>query len=163
MSTCDDKPLKNGSSCSAGNAGCCQADLPRGVRYYQGFFNSWYNTSEIWREYPCNYVTVMEKDAFSFSPMYLTSTVFYDTDDSRTPVVMEWGITRQTCEQARINKTAYACVSDHSECVDGDAGYRCRCSSGFNGNPYSMDGCKGFHTTLLSPLVHCFCQFLAYT
>ncbi|OEL16956.1 Wall-associated receptor kinase 3 [Dichanthelium oligosanthes] len=127
MSTChEDVPLRNGS-CS-GNAGCCQADLPRGVQYYQGFFNDFYNTSEIWRRTPCNYVTVMESAAFTFSTTYLTSTVFYDTEDGRTPVVMEWGIARQTCEQAKINKTTpYACVSNHSDCVDNDyAGYRCR-------------------------------------
>jgi len=140
LSTCDE-PLRNGS-CSR-TVGCCQADLPRGVRYYEGFFNSFYNTTAIWRQTPCNYVTVMEMAAFNFSTTYLTTRVFYDADDSRTPVVMEWGITRETCQQAKINRTApYACVSDHSDCVDGDAGYRCRCSDGFRGNPYIQDGCK---------------------
>ncbi|CAN6182766.1 unnamed protein product [Urochloa humidicola] len=147
LSTCDE-PLRNGSSCASGNAGCCQADLPRGVQYYQSFFNELYNTTKIWRNTPCNYVTVMESAAFNFSTTYLTSTVFYDTDGSRTPVVMEWGITKDTCEQARINKTAYACVSDHSDCVDSDAGYRCRCKDGFNGNPYIVGGCTDINECL---------------
>ncbi|CAN6167462.1 unnamed protein product [Urochloa humidicola] len=147
LSTCDE-PLRNGSSCASGKAGCCQADLPRGVQYYQSFFNELYNTTKIWRNTPCNYVTVMESAAFNFSTTYLTSTVFYDTDGSRTPVVMEWGITKDTCEQARINKTAYACVSDHSDCVDNDAGYRCRCSDGFNGNPYIVGGCTDINECL---------------
>ncbi|CAN6336455.1 unnamed protein product [Urochloa humidicola] len=145
MSTCD-VPLKNGS-CS-GDAGCCQADLPEGVQYYQGFFNSFYNTTEIWRKTPCNYVTVMEKAAFTFSTTYLTSTTFYDADDSRTPVVMEWGITRQTCEDAKTNKTTYACVSNHSDCVNSVAGYRCRCSDGFKGNPYIVGGCTDINECL---------------
>jgi hypothetical protein len=141
MSTCDD-PLKNGS-CS-GTAGCCQAELPPGVQFYQGFFNSLHNTTKIWKQTPCNYITVMESAAFSFSSTYLNSTVLYDSDDGRTPVVMEWGITRQTCEEAKANKTAYACVSNHSDCVYSDAaGYRCRCSGGFKGNPYVVDGCAG--------------------
>ncbi|KAL6655396.1 hypothetical protein ACP70R_006222 [Stipagrostis hirtigluma subsp. patula] len=132
-------PPKNGS-CSG--AGCCRADLPPGVRYYQGFFNSLYNTSQIWRTTPCNYITVMESATFNFSTTYLTSTVFYDKDHSRTPVVMQWGITRNTCEAAKIDKTIpYACVSNNSECVTNDAGYLCRCSNGYKGNPYIVDGC----------------------
>ncbi|CAN6211122.1 unnamed protein product [Urochloa humidicola] len=146
MSTCDGGEAPKNGSCSG--AGCCQADLPRGVRYYQGFFNSFYNTTEIWRETPCNYVAVMATAAFSFSTTYLTSPAFYDADDARTPVVMEWGITKETCEQARINKTAYACVSEHSDCVDGEAGYRCRCSSGFEGNPYITNGCTDINECL---------------
>ncbi|CAL5063666.1 unnamed protein product [Urochloa decumbens] len=146
MSTCDGGVAPKNGSCSG--AGCCQADLPRGVRYYQGFFNSFYNTTEIWRETPCNYVAVMATAAFSFSTTYLTSPAFYDADDARTPVVMEWGITQETCGQARINKTAYACVSDHSECVDSEAGYRCRCSDGFEGNPYLTDGCTDINECL---------------
>ncbi|CAD6218702.1 unnamed protein product [Miscanthus lutarioriparius] len=139
-------PTQNGS-CS-GTAGCCEADLPSGVRYYQGFFNELYNTTKIWRKTPCNYITVMESAAFNFSTTYLTSTAFYDADDSRTPVVMEWGITRQTCEEAKANETAYACVSDHSGCVSSDAGYRCSCSKGFEGNPYIVDGCTDINECL---------------
>ncbi|CAN6182764.1 unnamed protein product [Urochloa humidicola] len=148
MSRCD-APLKNGS-CSLAS-GCCQAELPRGVQYYHGFFNDLFNTADIFfsRIHPCNYVTVMESAAFSFSTTYLTSTVFYDTDDARNPVVMEWGITRQTCERANINKTTpYACVSNHSDCVNSDAGYRCRCSDGFKGNPYIVGGCTDINECL---------------
>nr|ACG25307.1 WAK80 - OsWAK receptor-like protein kinase [Zea mays] len=153
MSTCDD-PLKNGS-CS-GTAGCCQAELPPGVQFYQGFFNSLHNTTKIWKQTPCNYITVMESAAFSFSSTYLNSTVLYDSDDGRTPVVMEWGITRQTCEEAKANKTAYACVSNHSDCVYSDAaGYRCRCSGGFKGNPYVVDGCADIDECLDSATYPC--------
>ncbi|KAL6655397.1 hypothetical protein ACP70R_006223 [Stipagrostis hirtigluma subsp. patula] len=142
MSTCDRDTTPNNGSCSSG-AGCCQADLPKGVRYYQSFFNENYNTTgQKWRTTPCNYIAVMESAAFNFSTTYLTSTVFYDTDGSRTPVVMEWGITRNTCKEAKIDKTVpYACVSSNSDCVNGEAGYRCRCSNGYKGNPYIIDGC----------------------
>ncbi|PUZ52193.1 hypothetical protein GQ55_6G250300 [Panicum hallii var. hallii] len=142
VSTCDDGvPLKNGS-CS-GTDGCCHVDLPKGVRYYQGYFNPLYNTTQIWRTTPCNYVSVMESAAFRFSTTYLTSTAFYDKDHAKIPAVMEWAITRNTtCEEARINTTSYACVSDHSHCIMNDAGYACNCSSGYKGNPYIVDGCK---------------------
>lgn len=72
---------------------------------------------------------------------------------------MEWGITRETCEQARINKTApYACASDHSDCVDSDAGYRCACSRGFEGNPYLIGGCTGFSSYFLCSGALLFCN-----
>ncbi|XP_062196674.1 putative wall-associated receptor kinase-like 16 [Phragmites australis] len=141
LSTCDDvRSLKNGS-CSG--AGCCQVDLPKGVQYYQGFFNSLYNTTQIWRSTPCSYVTVMESAAFSFSTAYLTSTVFYDTDHARIPIVMEWAIKENTtCEEAKVDKkTPYACVSNNSNCITNNAGYLCRCSNGYRGNPYIVDGC----------------------
>ncbi|KAL6844840.1 hypothetical protein ACP4OV_025499 [Aristida adscensionis] len=136
---------KNGS-CSG--EGCCQVDLPKGIRYYEGYFNENYNTSsQKWRTTPCNYITVMESAAFNFSTTYLTSTVFYDKDQSRTPVVMEWGITQHSCEDAK-NNTNYACVSSNSYCVDGDAGYRCSCSLGYEGNPYISKGCTDINECL---------------
>ncbi|WVZ57544.1 hypothetical protein U9M48_007916 [Paspalum notatum var. saurae] len=143
VSTCNNTvtPMVNGS-CSA-SAGCCQLDLPKGVRYYQGFFNSLYNTTDPkWRNTPCNYVTVMESAAFNFSTTFLTSTAFYDRDDARTPVVMEWAIAQGTCGDAKIdNTTGYPCVSNNSYCDTNDAGYVCKCHGGYKGNPYIANGC----------------------
>ncbi|CAO2192043.1 unnamed protein product [Urochloa humidicola] len=136
-------PPKNGT-CSS-TAGCCQVDLPNGVQNYQAFFNEFNNTSKTCN----NYLIVMESAAFTFSTTYLTSRAFCDKDDpceeapARAPVVMEWAIARNTCEEARIDKTLpYACVSRNSLCIMNDAGYACRCSDGYQGNPYIVDGCK---------------------
>ncbi|KAG2635613.1 putative wall-associated receptor kinase-like 16 [Panicum virgatum] len=141
-STCDIKALKNSSCSGADGDGCCQADLPKGVKKYISYFNVDYNTSQIWQSTPCNYIAVMETAAFNFSTTYLTSTVFYDMDNSLIPTVLEWGVARNTCGQARTNKTTYACVSNNSDCIDNNyVGYRCKCSPGYKGNPYVSDGC----------------------
>ncbi|CAN6276338.1 unnamed protein product [Urochloa humidicola] len=62
--------------------------------------------------------------------------------------VVKWTVDNSTCEDAMANKDRYMCVSGHSECVDvtdnrttRHVGYRCKCSSGFQGNPYMEDGC----------------------
>jgi len=150
-STCTQERLKNGSSCT-GTDGCCQAALPKGVRKYDSYFNEQYNTSQICRRTPCNYIAVMETAAFNFSTTYLTSTVFYDMDSSLIPTVLEWGVAQKTCEEARTNKTAYACVSNNSDCIDNNyVGYHRKCSPGYKGNPYVPDGCTG--SSLHMPLV----------
>ncbi|TVU30984.1 hypothetical protein EJB05_22645, partial [Eragrostis curvula] len=160
LSTCADRgALKNGS-CSG--AGCCQADLPRRVRYYQVFFNPTFNNSspELRTTTPCNYVSVMEAASFSFSTTYLTTTEFYDADESRRPVVMEWGISHKTCDQAKLDRATYACVSNNSKCVMNDAGYLCNCSSGYKGNPYIVGGCTGGSVGLVVLVIATACVYL---
>ncbi|CAN6232410.1 unnamed protein product [Urochloa humidicola] len=61
-------------------------------------------------------------------------------------IIMRWAVTNLTCKSASYRTTTYACVSTHSECVNVTRGtlylgYRCKCLSGFAGNPYVQDGC----------------------
>ena len=71
-------------------------------------------------------------------------------------IVIRWAVTNSSCEQAKHrNRSKYACRSVNSDCQNVThreifMGYRCKCSSGYTGNPYIQDGCTGTYLTSFS-------------
>jgi hypothetical protein len=75
-------------------------------------------------------------------------------DFSHEDIIIKWVVANLTCQEARLNNATYACISDNSFCENvtrGKAhdGYRCKCSDGFQGNPYLQNNCTG-HILLLN-------------
>ncbi|XP_048532169.1 wall-associated receptor kinase 5-like [Triticum urartu] len=66
---------------------------------------------------------------------------------------VKWVAAHLSCAEAQQNRSAYACVSTNSKCVEVTAeriyaGYRCKCSDGFQGNPYIQSGCRDINECL---------------
>ncbi|XP_047974150.1 putative wall-associated receptor kinase-like 16 [Salvia hispanica] len=119
--------------------GCCQTPIPRDAWRIQIEVSSFYNYTEVSEFNNCSYAFVAEESAFKFSKDNLTNLA----DVEKLPMLVDWAIGNTTCEEAKKNATGYACTIDNSECykpVNG-YGYRCRCNSGFEGNPYLTHGC----------------------
>ena len=71
--------------------------------------------------------------------------------------VIKWVVANLTCQTAMQKDATYACRSSHSYCINVThgkifTGYRCKCSFGFQGNPYVKDGCIGL---ILLITLHC--------
>ena len=132
--------------------GCCQTAIPGGLNGYQVSFEEKFNTSGIAGFSPCSYAVLVEAAAFEFRAGYVTTDAFVADSGGQVPLVLDWAIGNKTCEEARRNASAYACVSASSECVDSKygkgGGYLCNCSAGYDGNPYLLNGCQGDERSL---------------
>jgi hypothetical protein len=126
-------------SCSG--LGCSQTPIPEGLWNFTITVNSYYNHSAVYSFNPCGFAFLVEAEAYNFSSLDLQQLQNRDT----VPLVIDWAVGNQTCEDAQKNRTSYACKAEYSYCnksINGP-GYRCNCSKGFQGNPYLPDGCKG--------------------
>ncbi|KAJ1276956.1 hypothetical protein BS78_05G256500 [Paspalum vaginatum] len=148
----DDEILKHPTNGSCTGICCCQSTIQQqgdeGLRYYYATFDNRVNYTEFSTTYPCAHAVLMDSSyGFNFSTSYLVPN--NEFNKSRVPVVLdwEWVIPNQTCQDAHTQPAGYACVSDHSKCVDASRrrrrGYLCQCAEGFQGNPYVKQGCKG--------------------
>ncbi|CAL9779369.1 unnamed protein product, partial [Musa acuminata subsp. burmannicoides] len=131
------------SSCSG--IGCCQTSIPKDLTYYEVWFDSNFNSSSIWNFSDCSYAVLLEANRFEFLTSYITTYQFWNNNNGKAPLVVDWAIGNETCEVAQRNTTSYACISEHSKCLNSSngPGYLCNCSSGYHGNPYVAHGCQG--------------------
>ncbi|XP_010273251.1 PREDICTED: wall-associated receptor kinase 5-like [Nelumbo nucifera] len=133
--------LMNGS-CSG--IGCCQTSIPKGLKEVELRLDSYKKHIQVWNFNPCSYAFFVDLDWYNFTVTDLMGYMsFYNRNDAEVPVVLDWAIEGYWCENGSTNDTDYAC-GHNSECFDSPngLGYLCKCSRGYQGNPYLQDGCQ---------------------
>ncbi|KAH6836059.1 hypothetical protein C2S53_012027 [Perilla frutescens var. hirtella] len=137
VSWCDSIQRVRQGSCSG--IGCCQTSIPDGVKDFLVNIQSFRNHSGVQSFNPCGYAFVVETDAFKFSSSDLKNL----HSRKSVPVVLDWSVGNVSCREVQKNVSSFACRATNSECIDSitGVGYLCRCLTGFEGNPYLVDGC----------------------
>ncbi|EOA16110.1 hypothetical protein CARUB_v10004243mg [Capsella rubella] len=133
MSMCDSRPEAN-EECSG--KGCCQSSVSRGDKSFEVQAKSFNNYTSVQSFNPCNYAFLVENGSFNFDALEDLKNLRNVTD---FPVVLDWSIGQQTCEQVRNTNIC----GGNSTCFDSTrgVGYNCKCFEGFEGNPYLSYGC----------------------
>ncbi|CAN4097071.1 unnamed protein product [Withania somnifera] len=124
--------------------GCCQIEIPKGLKYFNTTMESVENHTTIWSFNKCGYAFLGEASRFQFKGKedLIGDNLLATRILNNVPIVLDWAIGNLTCVEAQKRK-GYACLAN-SHCVDSDTGlhgYRCKCDGGYEGNPYITPGC----------------------
>uniref|UniRef100_A0A0D9XHA5 Protein kinase domain-containing protein n=1 Tax=Leersia perrieri TaxID=77586 RepID=A0A0D9XHA5_9ORYZ len=146
---CRDSESARDGKCAG--VGCCHVDIPPELTDNVVAFQTWPRGAQVDFS-PCDYGFLVARDEYRFLRADL------NMERNRTmPVWLDWAIrdtdnnasSVSSCPAPDLKKTmlqsGYACVSVNSECVNSTngPGYYCKCSDGYEGNPYIDDPNKG--------------------
>ncbi|VAI38749.1 unnamed protein product [Triticum turgidum subsp. durum] len=145
MSFCRSATAAQNGQCAG--AGCCKVGIqPELTSIVFEFPNIRKEMPQMLNHSPCDYAFIVDEDNYTFQSPDLRH-----MDRTRTmPTRLDWAIREMpSCADAKDAADQYACKSNHSECVDSTngTGYACKCSQGYEGNPYLVgeSGCTGKH------------------
>ncbi|KAL5980093.1 hypothetical protein ACLOJK_036560 [Asimina triloba] len=128
--------------------GCCSTGIPEHLQSLNSTIETaFYDTesySYIFSFNPCGYAFIGDRDQYQFSKTDLSfDKNFANKIRDHVPMVLDWVVGNETCEEARRKPNTFACHAN-SDCSDSNdgRGYLCNCLPGFQGNPYLPQGCE---------------------
>ncbi|KAF3969646.1 hypothetical protein CMV_006583 [Castanea mollissima] len=137
-SVCEKDTIEtNGSSCNG--IDCCKTSIPSDLDVFAAAISEKYYGFS--RAKDCNYGSLVDQMWFEEN---LTN-IFEVRKMSHVPVVLNWGINES------LSSLVLGTNSSHSTCQFANGSsllgnmsttFTCTCDSGFEGNPYLLDGCK---------------------
>ena len=141
ISVCEEDTIKtNGSSCNG--VDCSQTTIPSDLDAFTIRIQSMNELSPFERTKDCKYASLVDQKWFEEN---LTNH-FEVRKMSHVPVVLNWEI------NANLSFLVMGIDSSHSTCQFANRSsslgnmsstFSCSCDSGFEGNPYLVDGCQG--------------------
>ncbi|XP_054788270.1 wall-associated receptor kinase 5-like isoform X2 [Prosopis cineraria] len=140
VTLCDLPPPGDLNDKTCSGTGCCQVDIPVGMRNLTVLASAVFNHSNVPAFNNCSCAFVAKQSWFNFSVDYL-----HDFPFDVVPLVLDWTVLDDTCQVAFITPD-YACTSS-TKCIDSTDGFGCnyKCKPGFDGNPSHSYGCHGIY------------------
>uniref|UniRef100_A0A0D9Y1G2 Protein kinase domain-containing protein n=1 Tax=Leersia perrieri TaxID=77586 RepID=A0A0D9Y1G2_9ORYZ len=136
------KSTSNGALCTG--MGCCETTIIPDLTDFAAILVM--NQSTVWDFNPCFYAMLVEVGWYRFRQQDLVGHLSFVNERANrgVPVIHDWAIRNGSCPEGKKVPKDYACVSSNSNCVQASnsQGYLCKCSEGYEGNPYLPNGCQ---------------------
>ncbi|XP_008229712.2 PREDICTED: wall-associated receptor kinase-like 1 [Prunus mume] len=115
---------------------CCQTTILKGLSFFDTTFRAMLNDSESEKE--CKYAFLVDRDWF------MSTNISTIVDMDNVPVVLEYQLRQYSAQDI------YGTYNFSPQNMTCNNHWQCSCKTGYQGNPYLLDGCQDIDECLNS-------------